>query len=203
MTENELEIMQTNLDKKKSELQNNTNIMDVVKNEENALLKTKEVKDISRKFGEERIKADLATEASKIRQQNIQAAENTFNAETREKRLEHLRAELDLDHKYRMATLKEDNLHKQMLNKRRKLVEKYGYLYDMTPENCVENLDGKNETYQCPKDFSFSSFINKFRQFGRNISKLDRPILQTIKWGIVVGGIATLYFVLKYFNIIQ
>lgn len=203
MTENELEIMQTNLDIKKNQMKNNTDIMSVVKNEETALLETKEVKEVSRKFGEERIKADLASEASKIRQQNIETSEKVFDAETREKRLEHLRAELDLDHKYRMATLKEDNLHKQMLDKRRKLVEKYGYLYDMSAENCVEKFDGKNETYLCPKDFSFSPFVNKVRQFGRNVSKLDKPILQTLKWGVIVGCIVTAYLILKHFNIIK
>ena len=105
-------------------IQNDTSVMEAVKKEENPLLNSNEYKDFVKRTAEERIKSDLAQEASRIRKKNIETAETLFKSETREKRLEHLKAELDLEHKYRMATLKEDNEHKQMLDKRRKLVEK-------------------------------------------------------------------------------
>lgn len=182
--------------------QNDTSIMDAVKKEENPLLSSTEYKEFAKRTAEERIKSDLAKEASRIRKKNIETAETLFESETREKRLEHLKAELDLDHKYRMATLREDNEHKQMLDKRRKLVEKYGYLYDMSEKNVVEKYDSKNEKYLCPKDFTYSKFVNRMRQFGRNMSKLDKPILQSIKWIFIIGLGALAIFLLKHFGII-
>lgn len=182
---------------------NQTSVMDVVKDKENELLQTKEVQELGRRCGEERIKSDLAKEASEIRKRNVQTAESLYETETRELRLKHLRAQLNRQHKYEMDTLEQDARHTQMLNKRRKQVEKFLYLYNSAPDNMVEVVDGKGEKYKVPKDFSYSDFVNRFRQLGRNLSKLDKPILQTIKWAIILGvGIGIIFF-LKRFGIIN
>ena len=182
---------------------NQTSVMDVVKDKENELLQTKEVQELGRRCGEERIKSDLAKEASEIRKRNVQTAESLYETETRELRLKHLRAQLNRQHKYEMDTLEQDARHTQMLNKRRKQVEKFLYLYNSAPENMVEVVDGKGEKYKVPKDFSYSDFVNRFRQLGRNLSKLDKPILQTIKWAIIIGVGRGIIFLLKRFGIIN
>lgn len=182
---------------------NQTSVMDVVKDKENELLQTKEVQELGRRCGEERIKSDLAKEASEIRKRNVQTAESLYETETRELRLKHLRAQLNRQHKYEMDTLEQDARHTQMLNKRRKQVEKFLYLYNSAPENMVEVVDGKGEKYKVPKDFSYSDFVNRFRQLGRNLSKLDKPILQTIKWAIIIGVGIGIIFLLKRFGIIN
>ena len=130
---------------------NQTSVMDVVKDKENELLQTKEVQELGRRCGEERIKSDLAKEASEIRKRNVQTAESLYETETRELRLKHLRAQLNRQHKYEMDTLEQDARHTQMLNKRRKQVEKFLYLYNSAPENMVEVVDGKGEKYKVPK----------------------------------------------------
>lgn len=179
-----------------------TDVMSVVKQEENELLKTEEFSKISRKFGEERIKSDLSAEASRIRRKNIETAESEFENETRELRLKHLKSEMELEHKYNMSTLDKDSKHKQMLAYRRKLVEEYSYLYNCKPEDCVTCYDQNGEAYKVPKDFSYSRAVNKIRQFGRNVSKLDRPILQTIKWVLIIGAGIGAYFILKSIGVL-
>lgn len=187
----------------KPAVSNQTSVMDVVKDKENELLQTKEVQELGRRCGEERIKSDLAKEASEIRKRNVQTAESLYETETRELRLKHLRAQLNRQHKYEMDTLEQDARHTQMLNKRRKQVEKFLYLYNSAPDNMVEVVDGKGEKYKVPKDFSYSDFVNRFRQLGRNLSKLDKPILQTIKWAIILGVGIGIIFLLKRFGIIN
>jgi hypothetical protein len=182
---------------------NQTSVMDVVKDKENELLQSKEVQELGRRCGEERIKSDLAKEASDIRRRNVQTAESLYETETRELRLKHLRAQLNRQHKYEMDTLEQDARHTQMLNKRRKQVEKYLYLYNSAPDNMVEVLDGKGEKYSVPKDFSYSDFVNRFRQLGRNLSKLDKPILQTIKWALIIGAGIGIVFLLKRLGILN
>lgn len=185
-------------------LQDDTNIdiMSVVKNEENNLLKSDEIINISKKFGEERIKADLSAEASRIREKNITTAENEFLNETRELKLENLKKELNLQHKFNMDNIKKNAKFKQMLAKRKKLVIKYSYLYDCSDNNCIKLKDEEDNEYNAPKDFSFSPFVNIIRQFGRNLSKLDRPILQGLKWTITIGICLGVYFLLKKLGII-
>lgn len=117
--------------------QHETSIMNVVKQEEDSLVNSEQFAEISKKVGEERIKADLSAEASRIRTKNLETAENELKNETHELRLAHLKEELKLAHKYNMETLQKDEKHRQMLSKRKKLVEKYGYLYDCREENCV------------------------------------------------------------------
>jgi hypothetical protein len=186
-----------------ADAKNQTSVMDVVKDKENELLQSKEVQELGRRCGEERIKSDLAKEASDIRRRNVQTAESLYETETRELRLKHLRAQLNRQHKYEMDTLEQDARHTQMLNKRRKQVEKYLYLYNSAPDNMVEVLDGKGEKYFVPKDFSYSDFVNRFRQLGRNLSKLDKPILQTIKWALIIGAGIGIVFLLKRLGILN
>ena len=179
-----------------------TDVMTLIKEQEKALMETKEVQDLGKKFSEERIKSDLSAEASRIRRKNIETAENEFENETRELRLKHLKAELEKEHAYNMKTLDDDAKHSQMLERRKKMVQKYGYLYDNRPENQIDALDSKGEVYKVPKDFSYSNGINRIRQIGRNISKLDKPILQTIKWIAIIGIGGLAIFLLKRFGIL-
>lgn len=183
--------------------QHETNIMEIVKKEEDSLVNSDQFAEISKKVSEERIKADLSAEASRIRSKNLETAENELQNETRELRLAHLKEELKLAHKYNMETLKKDEKHRQMLSKRKKMVEKYGYLYDFKQENCMTAYDDKGQPFSVPNDFSYSTIVNKIRQFGRNISKLDRPILQTIKWFLIIGVGVGIYFILKSIGIIK
>lgn len=207
--EQELERVKQEIAIKKVQLANapvlpkhDTDVMSIVKQEENELLKTEEFSKISKKFGEERIKSDLSAEASRIRRKNIETAESEFENETRELRLKHLKSEMELEHKYNMSTLDKDSKHKQMLAYRRKLVEEFSYLYNCKPEDCVTCYDQNGEAYKVPKDFSYSKTVNKIRQFGRNVSKLDRPILQTIKWVLIIGAGIGAYFILKSLGVL-
>lgn len=196
--------------KKKKELmvqkkplpEHDTSVMSLIKEQEKSLMDTKEVQELGKKFSEERIKSDLNAEASRIREKNISTAENEFKNETRELKLKHLKAELEKEHAYNMKTLDDDAKHSQMLERRKKLVEKYGYLYNNNPENQIDAIDSKGNVYKVPKDFSYSNTINKIRQFGRNVSKLDRPILQTIKWVAIIGIGSLAIFLLKRFGIL-
>ena len=207
--EQELERVKQEIAIKKVQLANapvlpkhDTDVMSIVKQEENELLKTEEFSKISKKFGEERIKSDLSAEASRIRRKNIETAESEFENETRELRLKHLKSEMELEHKYNMSTLDKDSKHKQMLAYRRKLVEEFSYLYNCKPEECVTCYDQNGEAYKVPKDFSYSRAVNRIRQFGRNVSKLDRPILQTIKWVLIIGAGIGAYFILKSIGVL-
>lgn len=202
MTNDEFEKEKNAIILRKSTMNNDTDVMSIVKAKEEELLKSDELLEASKRVGEERIKADLSAEASRIKSRNLETAGNEFKNETEKLRLEHLTAELNLQHKYDMETLKQDADHKQMLNKRKKLVEKYGYLYDMRPESCAKAYDKDGNEYLVPKDFSYSTFVNKMRQFGRNVSKLDKPILQSIKWLFIIGLGALAIFILKQLGIL-
>lgn len=179
-----------------------TEIMEVVKNKENELLKGEYIESVSKKISEERIKADIFQEAVRIQEQNITTAENEFENETRELKLKNRKAELNLQHKYNMDNINKNAKFKQMLSKRKKLVIKYSYLYEFQPENCIKLVDENDEEYLAPKDFSFSLSVNLIRQFGRNISKLNKPILQFIKTTITVGSIVIGYLLLKKLGVI-
>lgn len=180
-----------------------TQVLSVIKQEEQALLGTQEVKDLGRRFSQERIKSDLSAEASRIREKNLETAEHEFENETRELRLKHNRELLKKQHYHEMQVLEQDAKHSQMLNNRRKLVEKYGYLYNQSESNLVKYKDGNDKEYLAPRDFSYSPFVNKLRQFGRNVSKLDKPLLQTLKWGLIIGGGVLAIFLLKHFGILN
>ena len=79
---------------------------------------------------------------------------------------------------------------------------KYGYLYSNNPSKMIEVEDSDGKKYKIPEDFSFSILVNKIRQFGRNLSKLDKPVLQTIKWFFLIGVGSGIIFLLKKFNIV-
>lgn len=177
-------------------------IHDLIKGKEKELLGTQEFQDLSQKIGEENIKAQLSKEATRIRQENIETAEKEFENETRKLRLEYLKEELKKDHTYKMKIIEKEAKYKQMLDKRKKMFGKYGYLYSNNPTKMIEVEDSDGKKYKIPEDFSFSILVNKIRQFGRNLSKLDKPVLQTIKWIFLIGVGSGIIFLLKKFNII-
>lgn len=203
MVTDELEKIEHEIVPIKQQENNQSGVMALVEKQQNTLLSSKEFEEISKKFGEEKIKSELAEEASKIKAKNQETAERDFETETRELRLKHLKEQLKREHKYNMDTLDRDAKHSQMLDRRRKLVEKYGYLYDCSSENTMVVKDGKNQGYNVPKDFSYSNIVNKFRKFGRDISKLDRPFLQTLKWIVILGLITLGYLILKKYGILN
>lgn len=188
----------TNIPQKES----NEEIHDLIKGKEKELLGTQEFQDLSQKIGEENIKAQLSKEASRIRQENIETAEKEFENETRKLRLEYLKEELKKDHTYKMKIIEKEAKYKQMLDKRKKMFGKYGYLYSNNPSKMIEVEDSDGKKYKIPEDFSFSVIVNRIRQLGRNLSKLDRPVLQTIKWIFLIGIGSGIIFLLKKFNII-
>lgn len=182
--------------------ESNDEIHNLIKGKEKELLGTHEFQDLSQKIGEENIKAQLSKEATRIRQENIETAEKEFENETRKLRLEYLKEELKKDHTYKMKIIEKEAKYKQMLDKRKKMFGKYGYLYSNNPSKMIEVEDSDGKKYKIPEDFSFSVIVNRIRQLGRNLSKLDRPVLQTIKWIFLIGVGSGIIFLLKKFNII-
>lgn len=174
----------------------------ILEEKKQEILQTEQVESISKVIVEEKIKADLSSEASKIRTQNIETAENEFENETRELKLKNKKAELNLQHKYNMDNIKKTAKFKQMLDKRKQLVIKYSYLYESQLENCITLKDSEDNDYLAPKDFSFSLIVNLIRQLGRNISKLNKPILQFIKTTITLGSFILGYLLLKKLGVI-
>lgn len=172
----------------------------LVDEQEKEILNSNEAKAAAGKIGYERVHSDFKSEAAKINAKNIETAEKEFDNETRKRRLERLNAEMDLQHKYNMSMIKANGEHNQMLDKRKKMVEKYGYLYDAKDSTIA--YDGEGTEYNVPKDFSYSETVNRFRQFGRNMSKLDKPVLQTIKWVLIIGGLVAGFFILKAIGIL-
>lgn len=166
------------------------------------LLNSDEARNMGTLIASEDIKANFASEASKINQRNADTAEREFDTKTRQRRLDRLNKELDEQHKYNMAMIKQNGEHNKMLDQRKKLVEKYKYLYNCDEANCFKAFDGEGKEYFVPKDFSFSPTVNRFRQFGRNMSKLDKPLLQTIKWVLIGGAVVAGIFILKSLGII-
>ena len=200
------------LEKVKQEMKNANNALipknetvpettDLLRDKKTELLKSEEVQKLGEMAAKEDIKADFKSEAARINQKNIDTAEREFDNETRQRRLDRLNAEMDLQHKYNMSMIKANAEHNQMLDKRKKMVEKYGYLYDN--KETITAQDGEGNEYKVPKDFSYSVVVNKIRQFGRNVSKLDKPILQTIKWFLILGIGIALIFILKGLGILN
>lgn len=127
--------------------------------------------------------ATVLTDEQKVRNEEI-ALDNAISR----LRLKHKEAEETRRHKYLMAQLKADGEHEAMLDRRKKMEEKYGYLYK-------QDANGK------PIDFSYSKVVNSLRTLARNFDRLDKPFKTFIKilifGGLIVGAIA----LLKYFNI--
>lgn len=165
------------------------------------VLKSEEIQKAGNLLANEDIKSDFANEAARIQEKNVNAAELNLKNKKRKRQIDREEAESQLEHKYKMDEIQRNGEHKKMLDKRKKLVEKYGYLYDN--EKLTTAIDGDGKEYKVPKDFSYSNFVNKFRQFGRNMSKLDKPLLQTIKWVLIVGVVVLGIFILKWTGIIN
>ena len=165
------------------------------------VLKSEEIQKAGNLLANEDIKSDFANEAARIQEKNVNAAELNLKNKKRKRQIDREEAESQLEHKYKMEEIQRNGEHKKMLDKRKKLVEKYGYLYDN--EKLTTAIDGDGNEYKVPKDFSYSNFVNKFRQFGRNMSKLDKPLLQTIKWVLIVGVVVLGVFILKWTGIIN
>lgn len=165
------------------------------------VLNSEEVQRAGNILAHEDIKSDFANEAARIQKKNVDAAELNLKNKKRKRQIDREEAESQLEHKYKMEEIQRNGEHKKMLDKRKKLVEKYGYLYDN--EKLTTAIDGDGKEYKVPKDFSYSNAVNKFRQFGRNVSKLDKPLLQTIKWVLIIGGIVLGIFILKWTGIIK
>ena len=202
--EKTLEQIEEDIMHKKNQMtlvQQDKDTVDLLQTKKKELLQGEEANNLGTLIATEDIKSNFASEASRINQRNVETAERELDTKTRQRRLDRLNAELDEQHKYNMAMIKQNGLHKQMLDKRKKLVEKYGYLYDN--KETVLAVDSEGEEYQVPKDFSYSVIVNRFRQFGRNISKLDRPLLQTIKWALIVCVVVGGVFLLKRFGILN
>lgn len=173
----------------------------MLKEKKTQALTSEEVQKAGNILANEDIKSDLANEAARIQKKNVDAAQLNLDNKKRKRQIDREEAESQLEHKYKMEEIQRNGEHKKMLDKRKKLVEKYGYLYDN--EKLTTAIDGDGKEYKVPKDFSYSNFVNKFRQFGRNVSKLDKPLLQTIKWVLIIGGIVLGIFILKWTGIIK
>lgn len=175
-------------------------VLGLVDKKEQELLNTAEVQAAATRIGQEKIHSDLEEEAARIDKKNTDNKQLQFDNKKKKRKIERDEAEEELEHKYKMRDIKKNAEHKEMLDNRRKLVEKYSYLYDC--EKTTKAYDSEGKEYLVPEDFSYSETVNRFRQFGRNVSKLDKPVLQTIKWVLILGGLITVFFVLKYFGII-
>lgn len=178
---------------------NDTNLM--LQEQKNRALKSEDVQKAGSILANEDIKSDFANHAAKIEEKNVNAGDLHLKNVKRKRQQEREEEESKLEHEYKMAEIKRNGEHKKMLDKRKKLVEKYGYLYNQ--EHLSKAIDGDGKEYFVPKDFSYSEIVNKVRQFGRNVSKLDRPLLQFIKWFAIIGGIILGVFILKWTGIIK
>lgn len=194
---NEMSLIENEINaiEEKKELNKNELVLNSTDKQEQELLKTEPVLNIPTTC----VESDVREEANHIRTRNFETAGNEYERETRELRLKNLKAQLAKQHKYDMKMLDTDAKYTQMLNKRKKLVEKYSYLYDMS--ETYDAKDSNGALYKIPKDFSFSPFVNRTRQFGRNISKLNKPLLLTLKWLFIVGGVIGGIYILKLLNI--
>lgn len=179
-----------------------TDTLQLLSDKKRELLQSEDANKMGTLVATEDIKANFASEASRINAKNVETAERELDTKTRQRRLDRMNAELDEQHKHNMTMIKKNAKHQQMLDKRKKLVEKYSYLYNCKQEDCYKAIDSEGKEYCVPKDFSFSPTVNGIRQFGRNISKLDRPLLQTIKWVLIGGAVTVVIVLLKKFGII-
>lgn len=164
-------------------------------------LTSAEVQKAGNILANEDIKSDFANKAANIESKNMDAAELNLKNKKRKRQIDREEEESKLEHEYKMAEIRRNGEHKKMLDKRKKMVEKYAYLYNQ--EHMTKAIDGDGNEYAVPKDFSYSKTVNEFRQFGRNVSKLDKPLLQTIKWVCIIGGIVLGVFILKWTGIIK
>lgn len=176
-------------------------VYDLIGQKEEELLKTDNVQTMSQTVAEEKIKSDLAEEAVRIESKNQDLAEKKFATETKELQLKQLKEAMKLKHAYEMKTIKDNEKHRIMLDKRQKLIEKYGYLYEQqTYEDVDEN--GNIITRSRPKNFSYSVVGNSIRTFTRNLQSLDTTVRKFFKWVFFIGLGVAVVWVLRYYGII-
>lgn len=153
------------------------------------LLQTEDVQELGKVVATQEIKTGLAGKAQQIRSAQIDNAEHEFDNDLRELRLKHAKAEEIKKHNYAMQQITVNARHQAMLDKRKKLEEKYGYLYERDENG---NLI----------DFSYSTLVNVLRTFTRNFEKLDKPIKLVLKIVFWVGIGALSIYLLKKFDIL-
>lgn len=162
---------------------------ELVEQNRTSLLQTEEVRELGTIVAEQQIKTDLAGKAQEIRASQIDNAEHEFDNDLRELRLKHAKAEETRKHNYAMQQIAVNARHTAMLDKRKKLEEKYGYLYERDENG---NLI----------DFSYSATVNVLRTLARNFEKLDKPVRLVLKIVFWCGVCALTIFLLKKFDIL-
>lgn len=167
-----------------------TLVSGLIETQTQEIMQSDEVKQLGNMAAKAKVKTEFESEAAELKGKQIDNAEKEFDNELREMRLAHRRAEEAREHKYRMAQIEKDGKHKAMLDKRQKLIEKYGYLYK-TGE------DGK------PIDFSYSPVVNWLRTQARNFDRLDKPFKSFLKLVVTCGFIFGALVLLKHFGIIN
>lgn len=202
--------------------ENKKTSLGVIKEQTQKVLNSEDAIRAATALGAEGVKADFAEEAARINKQNIETAEKEFDTETRKLRLEQLEAELKRQHQHNMAMLEQNAKHQEMLDKRKKMEEKYGYLYEqetietkdyiikkdekgnvMKDENGEDIKEEVIKTITRPKDFCYSDRVNRIRTFTRNISRLDTTVKKIIKWIFIIGIGTVAIILLKKFNVLQ
>lgn len=220
-TKNDIVRQEKKLDIVKKEDSEKKTSFEVIGEQTQVVLQSDAVRQAATLLGSEGVKADFAEEAARINEQNIRTAEREFDTETRQLRLEQLKAELTRQHKHNMEMLEQNARHQEMLDKRKKLEEKYGYLYEMERVQTVEWITKKDDKgnvlrdehgdeikekvekfIEKPKDFCYSERVNRIRTFTRNISRLDTTIKKIIKWFFIIGIGTVAIILLKKFGIL-
>ena len=161
----------------------------VIKDKKQELLKSNEFQKLAAQGAQAEASSELGQKAAEIKERNVQTAEKEFDVETRKRRLERLQSQLDLQHKYEMGIIKADGEHKAMLDARKKIEEKYGYLYDKDKDGGLVK-------------FSYSKVVNRIREFVRNVDRLDTGIKKLLKWAIIIGVAIVAITLLKRYGIL-
>lgn len=165
-----------------------TRTTDLLQKKLTDVLSNETIQSQSEAVARDKVATDLATATVLTDEQKVRNEEIALDNAISRLKLKHKEAEETRRHKYAMAQLKANGDHEAMLDKRRKMEEKYGYLYK-------QDENGK------PLDFSYSNVVNFLRTLARNFDRLDQPIKTFCKLvffgGLIVGAIA----LLKYINI--
>ena len=159
------------------------------------VLNSEEAQKLAIRIAQEEAHSEFEERATQIEEQNITNDETHFDNKKRRRTLDRKEAEEELEHRYKMKMIKSNSKHKKMLDKRKKLVEKYGYLYSY--KEVTTAFDSEDKEYQVPKDFSFSTTINIIRTFIRNIDRLDTAVKKILKICIFLGLGIAVYIILK------
>lgn len=163
---------------------------ELVEQNRTTLLQSEDVQELGKVVATQEIKTGLAGKAQQIRSAQIDNAEHEFDNDLRELRLKHAKAEETRKHNYAMQQITVNARHTAMLDKRKKLEEKYGYLYERDEDG---NL----------VDFSYSTVVNALRTLARNFEKLDKPIKLLLKIVFWTGIGVLAIFLLKKFDVLN